>query len=197
MNNKEDFNRIELQDMLEVERMLRSWADANVDLIRNFDKISKDSKLVQNYVDSLRRRWNIVYEDIMIEGYTVELYIQDKQNPKNHMTSYSILKDEWIRQPQNVDNVEIDVNMIIDKSKDIMEKIKTFEQKSKQGYNILQKVQTFKDKLVDKRRKSVSNQGQFGQDNLIYKYLRQKGWLDSLHGLIKKERIKRIQKIMK
>ena len=48
-NNKEDFNRIELQDMLEVEHMLRSWADANVDLIRNFDKISKVYDLLTKY----------------------------------------------------------------------------------------------------------------------------------------------------
>ena len=47
--NKGDFNRIELQDMLEVEGILRSWSDANIDLIRNFDKISKVCDLLTKY----------------------------------------------------------------------------------------------------------------------------------------------------
>ena len=47
--NKGDFNRIEIQDMLEVEGILRSWSDANIDLIRNFDKISKVCDLLTKY----------------------------------------------------------------------------------------------------------------------------------------------------
>jgi len=88
--------------------------------------------------------------------------------------------DKWLVEPQSLD-VKVDETEIISKSKHWMDKIDTLEKNVKtlsleKGKELISKL---KDQLKNYR-KSGLEKDEMSLENLVYKFLRRRGYLDKL-----------------
>ena len=93
-------------------------SDLDVHVIMDFKHIDDDIDLVKTALDGKRFIWNLRHP-VKIKGYDVELYAQDVNEPHVASGLYSLMKDEWITEPQP-SNPQID-------EKDVMRKVAAYK----------------------------------------------------------------------
>jgi GNAT superfamily N-acetyltransferase len=120
----------------------------------------------------------IVYNDqhdIIINGYEVELYVQDANEPVISLGEYSILNNKWIKLPRkrkaNLDQVAAKV-----KFKKIA-KLAEFALRS----NSYEKIQGVLQTIKKYRQAGLDLNGEFGPENLAFKALRTQGIIKRLY----------------
>ena len=120
----------------------------------------------------------IVYNDqhdIVINGYEVELYVQDANEPVISLGEYSILNNKWIKLPRkrkaNLDQVAAKV-----KFKKIA-KLAEFALRS----NSYEKIQGVLKTIKKYRQAGLDLNGEFGPENLAFKALRTQGIIKRLY----------------
>jgi uncharacterized cupredoxin-like copper-binding protein len=52
----------------------------------------------QTMFDAIKTAWNLKH-DITVKGHDVELYVQDIQHVAISSSEYSVLKNEWLKEP--------------------------------------------------------------------------------------------------
>jgi len=116
--------------------------------------------------------------DIKIKDREVELYPQDASEPHYSTAVYSVKNGEWITKPTPV-YVDIDDAMIRRKAEELMDKgrlvINTEDLDDK-----IERLEKFKDKIMDMRKAGLEKGGEFSIENLIFKKLRNNGFLEKL-----------------
>jgi predicted nucleotidyltransferase len=112
--------------------------------------------------------------NILVNGYEVELYIQDANEPVISLGEYSILNDKWIKLPKksraNLD--QISAKLKFNKMRDLA--------KVALKHNDPNKIQNVIDKIKKYRKNGLHLHGEFGPENLAFKALRSKGIIKKL-----------------
>jgi hypothetical protein len=113
--------------------------------------------------------------DIVVNGYEVELYIQDSNEPVISLGEYSILHDKWIKLPKksraNLDQMA--TKLKFNKLRDLaMVALK---------HGDSNKIQSVIDKIKKYRKNGLHLHGEFGPENLAFKALRSKGIINKLY----------------
>ena len=65
------------------------YSDYDLHILIDFKEVNEDEELVKKFVDAVKNIWNKEY-DIIIEGYEVEVYIQDINDLQNIFISCSL-----------------------------------------------------------------------------------------------------------
>lgn len=156
------------------------YSDIDIHILLDFEKINKDTKLVKKYMDLNKSIWNIQH-DIIIEGFGVEIYVQDVD--ENHISSgqYSILSDSWLKKP-SLENFIPDEELIRIKSEDIMSKIDEIESEVdiKDWEYLNNKIKKIWKKIKDSRKSGLEKDGEFSIENLVFKLLRRNGYISKI-----------------
>jgi hypothetical protein len=117
--------------------------------------------------------------DILINGYEVELYVQDSNEPVISLGEYSILNDKWIKLPRKR---KADFDQVATKLKyRKLYKLAHYALKT----NDSNKIQTLIRTLKKYRRAGLDAYGEFGPENLAFKALRHKGVIKELYEKLK------------
>jgi len=117
--------------------------------------------------------------DILINGYEVELYVQDSNEPVISLGEYSILNDKWIKLPRKR---KADFDQVATKLKyRKLYKLAHYALKT----NDSNKIQTLIRTLKKYRRAGLDAYGEFGPENLAFKILRSKGVIKELYEKLK------------
>jgi len=120
----------------------------------------------------------VVYNDthdIKINGFEVELYVQDSNQPVISLGEYSVLRDAWIRLPRkrraNFDQAatKLKYQKLI--------KLSRYAIKS----NNAQKIKNILRTIKRYRQAGLDFNGEFGPENLAFKALRSKGIIQRLY----------------
>lgn len=118
--------------------------------------------------------------DIHIYKYPVEVYAQ-LQDEKLHATGvYSVQRNKWLYKPKYLTDIskEVDDYAVNVKSKVLKRQIdKLLQDKD------LEAIDKIKDKIKNMRRSGLAKNGEFSIENLVFKDLRNTGYLDKLHDL--------------
>jgi hypothetical protein len=118
---------------------------------------------------------------IQIKGHDVELYFQDSAEPHHSSGTYSLVNDEWIRKPTkkivNIDSADVQL-----KSADIMNAIDDLENNINEK-NFLKKHEALKNRIKKYRQTGLDTGGEFSIENLVFKILRNTGYLEKMVGL--------------
>lgn len=158
-------------------------SDLDVHVIMDFKHIDDDIDLVKTALDGKRFIWNLRHP-VKIKGYDVELYAQDVNEPHVASGLYSLMKDEWITEPQP-SNPQID-------EKDVMRKVAAYKIEieelekeikkadSEEAREALDRISTLKQKIMKSRKEGLARNGEFSIENLVFKTLRNDGWLERL-----------------
>jgi len=158
------------------------FSDLDVHLLVDKKKIADCEKVIlDDYLKDKKALWALNH-DIKIYGYTVELYAQDiDEATSSDQGVFSLKQKEWISKPKKVS-----INL---KDTYLLKKIKTL--KGTIDYFIsskcddVKKLEEFKEKMRNMRSAAIKSGGEFSIENLAFKELRNRGYLDRLTNYIK------------
>lgn len=152
-------------------------SDVDIHIVINYKDLSDDEDFVKEYFADKRTIW-AQSNDIKINGFPVEIYVQDESQLKGEGMSsmYSLLNNKWLRKPK-YKLPEVDKHLIttkVNKYLDILNKISNMKDSTMKidAYN-----KVF-EKIRDNRREATKNEGEFSIDNLVFKVLRNKKVFD-------------------
>lgn len=137
--------------------------------------------LAVDYIKAKKDLWADKHK-IQVKGYPVELYAQDinEVTPKDQGV-YSILYNKWLVKPENK-NLEYDDP---DYAKGVEHFIHQINSTIKSGASV-EAAKLLKAQITGVRGEAIRAEGEFAKDNLIFKDLRNRGYLDKLQNYIKK-----------
>lgn len=152
-------------------------SDIDVHVVICFSELGMAPEDAKNYVNALKSVWNKDH-DIHIKNHNVELYIQDVAHKTHALGIYSLFQNKWIIRPNKL-IVKLDNALIQQKYQDLVVKINSVV-KSK---NIESLKSTMKD-IYDMRQAGLDARGEFSTENIVFKVLRKKNYIDKLKDAI-------------
>lgn len=152
-------------------------SDIDLHLVIDRNQFNPDRQLTDDYLQDKKILWTLSHNDLHIYGYPVELYAQDvTETPHSGQGVYSIMHDEWIQQPQNL-SINFARNYYLQKKvkfyKDLIDKM--ISQNATDGT-----LDMIKQKIRKMRGDSIAKNGEFAFGNLVFKDLRNQGYLDKM-----------------
>lgn len=154
-----------------------NYSDFDLHLVINFKNVGEKPELVEKYVNQLKSAWNKDH-DIHINGYNVEVFIQDVTKQNRSSGVYSLLTGNWVSKPK-YENFSVDKNLIQNKYTDAVYKINSAIKES----NLELLKTTLKD-VYDMRQAGLDRGGELSTENLVFKILRSRGHLEKLRSAI-------------
>jgi hypothetical protein len=155
-------------------------SDLDLHLIINrgeFNGSMIDRTFVDEYLQDKKILWTLTHGDINIYGYPVELYAQDiNDQPHSGQGVYSVSGNYWMQEPEYLNlDFESDPNLQdkVDFYKDMIDKL--IDQQADSDA-----IDTLKDRIKTMRGDSIAQGGEFAFGNLVFKELRNSGYLDKL-----------------
>lgn len=166
-------------------------SDLDVHVLIEFKDIDGNVELVKKALDGSRFMWNLRHK-VFLRGHDVELYIQDVNEPHVASGLYSLLNNKWIRVPK-YNPPEIDYKDVDKKFEGMVNEILQLENllsasdfssiNEEEIYNHALKV---KKKILEMRREGLAREGEFSVENLVFKKLRNEGYIEKIIDLISK-----------
>lgn len=149
-------------------------SDVDVHIIIDFSQMKMPPETASKVAKSAGAQWNNEHE-VTIKGHKVEINMQSAKAKKPYVTGiYSLVKDEWIRQPQH-QNVAVDKVSIQSKYSGMK---KYIESAIRSGNR--ETMKQAKDYLDAFRQYGLDCGGELSIENIVYKILRSKGVIKML-----------------
>ena len=157
-----------------------SVSDVDVHLILDTSKITKDVSFLKDYYLDKKNLWAEEHQNIKVKGYPVELFAQPKEDPiRKEQGVFSLKENKWIQKPIfDPDYSKIAENkLIIDKTDYYKMKINDIIESK---LTDLDKIEGLRNKLREMRSAGIEEGGEFSFENLVFKELRNSGYLKKL-----------------
>lgn len=151
-------------------------SDLDIHLVVNMDAMTCDPELMQLACNSERSLFNKHF-DITIKGIPVELYVEDVNAGTASNGIYSLYQEEWIKFPEKIDIPDYE------NDSEFNELLTEWQEKAIEllkEANSSREIQDYINNLYNLRRTSIMIDGEFGKGNLVFKELRNLGYLDNL-----------------
>jgi hypothetical protein len=152
-------------------------SDLDVHIIMDFNQISSNKEFVGDFFKLKKQLWTENLP-IQVKGHDVEMYFQDSAEPHHSSGTYSLIKNDWIRKPTNkiinIDSADVQL-----KSADIMNAIDDLESNQNEK-DFLKKHETLKNKIKKYRQTGLDKSGEYSIENLVFKVLRNVGYLEKM-----------------
>ena len=153
-------------------------SDIDLHIIVDFNQFKIEDEMLGEYFQAKKGLWS-AHHDIKIKGHTVECYIQNSNEKNASIGVYSLMKDEWVREPVKK-FVTIDEANIQLKSAAFMNVIDELEEKLKNGDDVVEELNDVKEKIKLMRNNGLYKEGEYSTENLVFKVLRNSGYLEKL-----------------
>jgi hypothetical protein len=151
------------------------YSDIDLHVVVDTKKIPECKGLLDEYLRGKKQLWGLVH-DITIYGHDVELYAQDQNTPYTEGQGvYSVKRNKWIVKPKQQ---QIDL-----KDPALQQKVDQYIEKIDTLINSNAEEKTFEDlkkKFVEMRKSAIKQGGEFSLENLVFKELRNLGYLEKV-----------------
>lgn len=119
--------------------------------------------------------------DITIYGYEVELYVQNESETHFSSGVFSVLNNEWVTKPKK-EEIKIDTNLIKNKVEQWMKIIDgVIESAEDEPLDDARKmIDKYKDKIKKYRTCGLEKNGEYSDENLVFKALRRNNYIQKL-----------------
>jgi len=162
------------------------YSDIDLHVVVDMDKIPECEGLLDEYLRGKKQLWGLVH-DIKIYGHDVELYAQDKEIPyTKDQGVYSIKNDKWLVQPVKKE-VDLKNPNIKRKVEQYIEKIETLISTSAE----YEAFETLKTKFREMRAAALKQGGEFSVENLVFKELRNLGYMNKVEEYLRSKQDER------
>ncbi len=154
-------------------------SDADIHIM--FDMGAEDEdELLSEFIFAKKDLWATKH-DIKLYGFPVELFAKNMEEQHESKAIYSLVKNDWIKKPSKK-NVHIDAEAIKIKAAELMNKIDDIEKISDED-NKLSKADKLKEKIKNMRGAALEQGGEYSTENLVFKTLRNNGYLEKLNNI--------------
>ena len=152
-------------------------SDIDVHLLVDKKLIAKDNPLLDDYLQDKKVLWTMSH-NITVKGYPLEPYAQDHSAgyPKNQGV-FSLKQNQWIQKPEHIDGTIVD-------DKHLKQKVRFYSKMIDDMIKNHADIDSFsklKQKLRDMRGSGIQKGGEFSFENLLFKELRNRGYLDKMN----------------
>jgi predicted nucleotidyltransferase len=156
-------------------------SDIDLHIIVDFNQFKIDEEILGEFFDAKKDLW-LENHDIQIKGHLVECYIQNSQEPYTSLGVYSLMNNEWVRKPVKkfitIDEADIQL-----KAAALMNTIDKLEKRLKNGEDVVTDLQKVKQRIKNMRKNGLYKEGEYSTENLVFKILRNSGYLEKLINL--------------
>jgi hypothetical protein len=150
-------------------------SDIDLHILINLDAIPDCPSYIDQYLKDKKQLWSLTHQ-IKIYDQPVEVYAQDMNDGfvKNQGV-FSLNRDSWLSEPVYKD-ISLNDPYTLQKVQDYMDQIDNLIN-SNADVSVFK---VLKNKFKDMRSESIKAGGEFSQGNLIFKELRNQGYLDKM-----------------
>ena len=146
-------------------------SDIDIHILIDFKKINSGDIDLSDYFKAKKDLWSTNHS-VTLYGYDTELYIQNITEPHpSGQGIYSILHQRWIVQPEKV-QINYDDPKLISKVEKYIEAI--------DNLSSIHDARKLKDKFKKMRTVGIQRSGEFSIENLVFKELRNLGYIKKL-----------------
>jgi hypothetical protein len=139
-------------------------------------EIANCSDLIDDYLKDKKQLWALTHH-VKIYGHDVELYAQDiNESTPSDQGVFSLKRRVWVRKPVHK-QVNLSDPCITEKVRYYMEKIDFLIDNRADDRDAFVKLKT---KFREMRSSSIQKGGEFAVENLVFKELRNRGYLDKM-----------------
>jgi hypothetical protein len=167
-------------------------SDIDLHILVDISQFSEDD-VYRELFDAKKTVYNDNH-DILMNGYEVELYVQDSNEPVISLGEYSVMNDKWLKLPRKR---KADFDQLATKLKyRKLYKLAHYALKSNDSEKISKIIKTIK----KYRKIGLDFHGEFGPENIAFKALRNKGIIKKLYEKLPKKTftiLKDVPKIQK
>lgn len=146
-----------------------SDSDIDIHVVVDLTSIDQPDTLLK-YYKTFSGNFNKDFRS-RFKTHPVELYIQDKEEPHHSTGVYSILYGKWVIKPE-YSKVQVPDSKIV--------KVSELFQSAIDSIESIEDVSKIKDTLKKFRSKGLSRSGEYSIENLVFKNLRNNGYLNKL-----------------
>ena len=160
------------------------YSDIDLHVLLDFNEIPDEyMEAFKDYFNAKKEVWNKTH-NIMIVGHEVEVYIQDINEPHHSTGVYSVMNDQWLKEPE-IKKQDINYDDVISRTEDFVEQInKLSELVGKKDYQKAKiGIDNLKNKIKKYRQAGLEAQGEYSTENMVFKMLRNQGYLEQLSNL--------------
>ncbi|CAB5220868.1 hypothetical protein UFOVP247_49 [uncultured Caudovirales phage] len=152
-------------------------SDIDLHIVIARGAINPDRNFVDEYMQDKKILWTLTHPDISIYDYPVELYAQDiDEQPHQDQGVYSLTNKRWVQEPHHLD-IDFESDYHLQKKVQFYKNmIDTLIYNNADDSTI----DTVKKKIWTMRGDSIAKAGEFAFGNLIFKELRNMGYLDKI-----------------
>ena len=162
-------------------------SDIDVHLVVDRDGFGLPRDFVDQFLQDKKILWTMTHPDIKVYGYPLEPYAQDPSEsiPMNQ-GQYSLMNDQWIQMPSNL-NLDFTGNQVLQDKVDHYKQVIDRLIRSNASSNALKAI---KNKITSARGPANAKGGEFSLENLVFKELRNQGYMDKIDMYMKSEQDK-------
>jgi hypothetical protein len=160
-------------------------SDLDTHILIDFSMLEMPMAAAKELTGLIKNQWNTEH-DIHIKSYNVELYIQDATSVNAATGIFSLLNNVWIKKPAK-ENIVLDMELIKQKYQDFVLKIK-----NAMADNNLERMKNVLKDVYDLRQSGLDRAGEFSTENIVFKLLRNKKYMDDLRDAVNQEYDKEI-----
>lgn len=162
-------------------------SDIDVHLVVDRDGFGLPRDFVDQFLQDKKILWTMTHPDIKVYGYPLEPYAQDPSEsiPMNQ-GQYSLMNDQWIQMPTNL-NLDFTGNQVLQDKVDHYKQVIDRLIRSNASSNALKAI---KNKITSARGPAIAKGGEFSLENLVFKELRNQGYIDKIDMYMKSEQDK-------
>ena len=162
-------------------------SDVDIHILVDYSKIGDNEDLIKDLFMQKKDNWSNKYE-VTIHKHPTELFVQDKDQPREWSAEYSLIKNKWIKEPKihedkiNDDKIEKEAKVFMEEIDSIM---KSYNKKNSD--KVLNELEKIRIKIKDMRGDSLNDEKtEFAEGNLVFKLLRNNNYFDKMQEFKKK-----------
>ena len=165
------------------------YSDLDIHVIIDYNDIPATEELVTNYFMMKKDMWADEF-DLKFFTYPIEMYVQDLSQYRGGTSpQFSLMNQKWVHDPVKPED-DFDETTVVKKSKDIMHQVteledEVFNDPDFDAEDALDELAKLKDKIKTMRVAAIKQSGDFGTGNLVFKVLRNSGFLQRITDLKK------------
>lgn len=154
-------------------------SDIDVHLILNYEDVDDNIELVGEFFAAKKALWGEKH-DIQIKGHDLEFYAQDAEEGHHSTGVFSLIKNNWNIKPTRQDSLQVDAEQVRKKAADMMTRIDHIVDMASSETQI-EAIDAMKEKVKTVRQAGLNSDAQeFSVENLVFKILRNTGYLQKL-----------------
>ena len=168
------------------------YSDFDLHIVIDLDQFDDEGEIYLKLFSAKKLIFNEKH-NLTIKGYDVEVYPQDSKEEHTAEGQYSLMNSEWLvipkkeKPPVNKAKLKLKINHWVEVVK------KTLMDADKASLKVAkEKMIKLSQKLRKFRKRGLEKDGEFSNENLVYKYLRRSGLLDKIFNYQYKKRTKEL-----